>query len=218
MLAQVCRPHSLVHFETGILVYHLYLAIMSTYRPPFFAFFAPGFRGPAALIKSSMLLALLILVAGRLGGALGGPPTLLFDTERIMLGGRGPGGTPRLSLDAACASAGPGGPPGGALARPMGGVIVRGGGGVPVLDLEAPFGGGGVAVFACVASAPPFLFTQRFRSGSYTKLLDSPRLALTGLLPCWGSGLGSFLPPNQLPNPHPFLDCCCAATRLAIRC
>jgi hypothetical protein len=41
-------------------------------------------------------------------------------------------------------------------------------------------GGGGAAGF--VASAPAFLFTQRLSSLSYTKLLSSPSVALTGPL------------------------------------
>ena len=45
-----------------------------------------------------MLLALLMLVPGRLEGALGGPPdALLFDSERDMKGASGP---PMTSCDA----------------------------------------------------------------------------------------------------------------------
>lgn len=45
-----------------------------------------------------MLLALLMLVPGRLEGALGGPPAaLLFDTERDM---KGASGAPMTSCDA----------------------------------------------------------------------------------------------------------------------
>lgn len=66
-------------------------------------------------------------------------------------------------------------------------------------------GGGGVAFLASVFSAPAFLLIHRLSSGSYTKLLCSPSLALIGLFA--GSGL-SFLPPpppNQLVKPQPFL-------------
>lgn len=65
----------------------IYFAITSTYRPLFLGFFCPGLRGPAAPSKSSMLLALLMLVVGRLGGLLGGPlgpggpVALVFDTD-----------------------------------------------------------------------------------------------------------------------------------------
>lgn len=162
-----------------------------------------------------MLLALLMLVVGRLGGPLGGP-VLWFETERVM-----GGGTPRPSApegmvgtaDVVPARTGPGG--GGADERPMptpplppeGGVEGMPGGGVELADRGGPpFGGGGVGFFASVFSAPAFLLIHRLSSGSYTKLLCSPRLALIGLL---GSG-ASFLPPRnppgiQLVRPQPFL-------------
>lgn len=59
-----------------------------------------------------------------------------------------------------------------------------GGEGVFVWDRGADLGGGGVAVFAWFCSAPAFLLTQRFSSGSYTKLLASPSFALIGLFGC----------------------------------
>lgn len=61
-----------------------YLAITSTYRPLFRAFFWPAFLGPGAPSKSSILLALLILVAGLLGGPVdgGADVVLLLDTDR----------------------------------------------------------------------------------------------------------------------------------------
>jgi hypothetical protein len=51
----------------------------STYLPPLFLDFAvpPAFLGPIEPSRSSILLALLILVAGREGGAEpGGPPAI----------------------------------------------------------------------------------------------------------------------------------------------
>jgi hypothetical protein len=116
-----------------------------------------------------MLLALLMLVAGLLGGALGGLPTLLLEAVRAI-----DVDSPKLSVDGGLPKAGmgigiDGGPPdgGGALARPaMGGGVADGGGGVPLEETGAPFGGGGVAFFASVFSAPGFLLTQRLRSGS----------------------------------------------------
>src|SRR5690606_5488910 len=110
-----------------------------------------------------MLLALLMLVAGLLGGPLGGPPTLWFETDRIM-----GGGTP--------SPAGSGGAP--VLGGPLGAVAVRGGpleggvpgaipgGGVELADRGGPLGGGGVAFLASGVSAPAFLLTQRLSSGS----------------------------------------------------
>lgn len=136
-----------------------------------------------------MLLALLRLVDGRLGGALEGPvggtrvggPLLSPDALLMLLillvlrnmGGvppiAGPGGV-RLSMDAillrllTLRGIAAGGPPGGGDGPALiGGALLLdpGGGGVP----EAR-GGGGVALFATVSSAPAFLLTQRFWSGS----------------------------------------------------
>ena len=94
------------------------------------------------------------------------------------------------------------GPGGGADERPIaapppeGGVEGLGGGGVELADRGGPpFGGGGVGFFASVFSAPAFLLIHRLSSGSYTKLLCSPRLALIGLFA--GSAV-SFL---EAPNP-----------------
>lgn len=179
----------------------------STYRALFRAFFCPGLLGAAVLKRSSMLLALLMLVAGLLGGPLGGP-TLWLETDRTM-----GGGTPRPSgpADWGGVTIVAGGPGGGADARPT--PPMEGGGGVDGIwgagdeleDRGGPLGGGGVAFLASVFSAPAFLLIHRFSSGSYTKLLCSPSLALIGLFA--GSGL-SFLPPpplNQLVKPQPFL-------------
>lgn len=163
-----------------------------------------------------MLLALLMLVVGLLGGALGGPPAaLVLDTERAI-GGAMP---VKLSWDAALVRSGMeragvsiGGPIGG---PPMDGIEPMDGGGVPETERGMARGGGGVAVFASGTSAPGFLLTQRFRSGSYTKLLASPSLARTGLLgDISGLGDSAFLP-NHPPKPHPFLPPC-APARLAI--
>lgn len=110
-----------------------------------------------------------------------------------------------------------------ALFSAIGGGVGREGGGpmnpfgdadeVLVGGVLAARGGGGVATFLCVFSAPGFLLTQRFRSGSYTKLLASPSLALIGLL---GSSAVSFLPPNHPPKPQPlFFAAFSSAARLA---
>lgn len=117
-----------------------------------------------------MLLALLMLVPGRLGGALGGAPALWFDAVRAMPGA---GGAWRLSIEAAGFRSGiepaagmdlGGSPP--ETDRPGGGGVPEVGGGVPVIDLGPALGGGGVAVLAGVFSAPGFLLTQRLSSGS----------------------------------------------------
>lgn len=94
----------------------------STYRPLFLGFFCPALRGAGAPSKSSILLALLMLVVGLLGGPLGGPAVRPgLDAERLKTGGaRGPRlswgdcGT-RLGIDC-------GGPEGGGtLERPPAG-------------------------------------------------------------------------------------------------
>lgn len=135
-----------------------YLAMTSTYLPP--PFFLPPLgplRGVAAPIKSSILLALLMLVAGRLGGAEGGPPRLAAEADRAIggiadpPGGASMGGVPE--------------PSGGAGVDPVraGGADDAGPGGG---GLGVPRGGGGVAVFGALSSAPAALLTQRFCSGS----------------------------------------------------
>lgn len=71
-------------------------------------------------------------------------------------------------------------------------------------------GGGGVAVLAGTISAPGFLLTHRFKSGSYTKLLASPSFARIGLPGDWspaGGGVSAFLP-NHPEKPQPFLGDC----------
>lgn len=64
----------------------LHFAMTSMYRALFRGFFCPGLLGAAVLKRSSMLLALLMLVAGRLGGPLGAP-MLWVETDRAMGGG-----------------------------------------------------------------------------------------------------------------------------------
>lgn len=124
-----------------------------------------------------MLLALLILVPGREGGA--NPASLPFDAVRCNMGGVVPSNddceafaaatAARFELEADDES---GGPRGGALNLPPGGggAIIPppapGGGGVPAAERGPPFGGGGVDVGVEPASEPAFLFTQRFRSSS----------------------------------------------------
>lgn len=146
----------------------------STYPRPFFLPRAVPFRPPTVggPRRSSMLLALLMLVPGRLGGA-DAPPALPFDTLLVIVGGAisSPGALPvpfvsswgpekLLDGGGPAADIGRGadvGPPGG----PEGPTI-------PETARRGPvaFGGGGVAVGAGVSSAPAFLLIQRFRSGS----------------------------------------------------
>lgn len=151
----------------------------STYPRPFFLALAVPFLPPAVggPRRSSMLLALLMLVPGLLGGA-DTPPILPLDTLLIIAGGavsspddrggalpvRSPfvsgidperlldGGGPAADIGRG-ADVGPGGP---------------GGPAIPETARRGPvaFGGGGVAAGAVVSSAPAFLLTQRFRSGS----------------------------------------------------
>jgi hypothetical protein len=116
-----------------------------------------------------MLLALLILVVGRLGGALA---LLVLETDRVMTGGARP--RLRLSEDDAFVSSGVpartfgGISGGGALLLEIkgGGGVPVGGGGVPETERGPALGGGGVAVLAGVFSAPGFLLIHRLRSGS----------------------------------------------------
>ena len=139
----------------------------STYLPPLFLLFAvPPLRGPGAPSKSSILLALLILVAGRLGGAEpGGPPSPPSG------GGAEADGKP------VCGAAGEAAMDGGPEGGPLAGVMTREGGpdmGGPACGAAAlltlleggPLGGGGVAAVGAAASAPPFLLTHFLRSGS----------------------------------------------------
>lgn len=193
----------------------------STYRPFLFPLVDP----PAALLlgaagpsRSSMSLALLSDVAGRLGGLLGGPlpppkaaaPAL--DSPATVCGvltlrpidadvGVGPGKLATL--------AGVGGGGGAPLPAPSPSPIG------PPLALEiggVERGGGGVAEGAGdAAAAPAALLTHLPRSGSKTNWLASPRLALTGLFGAAAPGApASFLlPPNQPPN-QPDLRFCVA--------
>lgn len=154
----------------------------STYPRPFFFAFAVPFLPPAlgGPRRSSILLALLILVPGLLLGA-EEPAALPFDTLLLMGGGAisslAAGGVPpRLSarpsfpgaLDVKRAREG-GGPEAdigrGAEVGPLG---VPVGPTAPDTARRGPvaFGGGGVAVGVGVSSAPAFLLTQRFKSGS----------------------------------------------------
>lgn len=167
-----------------------------------------------------MLLALLMLVVGRLGGPLA---ALWVDADRAMSGGAAspsPVADIGGAADVETTRMGPGG---GADDRPTGapppegGVEGIGGGGVELADRGGPaFGGGGVAFFASVFSAPAFLLTHRLRSGSYTKLLCSPSFALIGLFV--GSAL-SFLPrPNQPVKPQPPFLAAFSAASFAVEC
>lgn len=98
-----------------------------------------------------MLLALLMLVAGLLGG-----PELLPALE---LGLGKDGGIPALW-----------GRGGGAILvdteRGSGGGVPPMGGGVPLTDRGPPFGGGGVGFGASTCSAPGALLIHRLSSGS----------------------------------------------------
>ena len=145
----------------------------STYLPLFLPFFAPPLLpevGGAALRRSSMLLALLMLVPGRLGGAIAPPPE-----ADLAIGGAPPdadraieGAPPKLSEDAILPRV-PGIDMGGGtlILPPMGGGVLIGGGGVPLTERDPnPFGGGGAADLASVFSAPGFLLIHRLSSGS----------------------------------------------------
>ena len=126
----------------------------STYRLPFpfFPLVVPPALGPGGPpSKSSILVAPLILVGGRLGGALpgngtpGGPAPLATLPGR--LGGPDPG-----SIGAGLPALGVGGNGAGGSFDPIGG---------------ATLGGGGVGPADAAASAGEALgFTQRFVSGS----------------------------------------------------
>ena len=169
-----------------------YFDMTSTYRPLFRGFLPFG-RGPA-LSRSSILLALLIPVAGRVGGPLA---VLVLETERIIGAGPCPGPAAGAGSGVSIPSGvavpagvtvaggfrpdgdevsdplgGPAGPPGGALERPTselegGPGVAMGGRGVAAAERGAPpFGGGGVAFLAALSSGPAFLLTHRFWSGS----------------------------------------------------
>jgi hypothetical protein len=204
-----------------------YLAITSTYRPLLRPFFAPAFLGPPPAPKrSSMLLALLRLVAGRLGGLKGASlPLLCVLACLIIIGGPPlpPGGAKLSALwleTKLLLLRDTGGPIGGAAIDPMGGALPGGppgGGGVPLPLREAARGGGGVADLAGVSSAPAFLLTHRLSSGSKTKLLASPRLARTafGASPGIGFSFAGLLPLNQPAENQPFFCALAASARLA---
>jgi hypothetical protein len=117
-----------------------------------------------------MLLALLMLVVGRLGGPLGGPAALPLETDLLI--GRGPGGAESpLGLSNDCD---------GLLvtdadtARCGGALLLVG----PGVDMDSPddaiavrggpaLGGGGVADdISELPSLPAFLLTHLFNSGS----------------------------------------------------
>lgn len=111
-----------------------------------------------------MLLALLMLVAGRLGGALAGPPggpALAVEAVRSIGGSAEPGDPTKGGVPAPSDGAGVVAIRGGG-AEPAG----PGGGGVPDAALDIARGGGGVADFGAWSSAPAALLTQRFCSGS----------------------------------------------------
>lgn len=189
----------------------------STYPRPFLAFLAPAFLPPAlgGPRRSSIELALLMLVPGRLGGPGGGPAFPLVALLLIAGGAPNPpsrsdgGALPLTSSEAPSISEdideargeGPDPerdaevklspePPGGPL-------TLRGG---PVA-----LGGGGVAEGVGVFSAPAFLLTHRFKTGSYTNELVSPSFARIGLFGCDMSPSFFAPPPNHPPIPQPFL-------------
>jgi hypothetical protein len=181
----------------------------STYLP-----FRPFFAAPARLLavgapsRSSISLALLILVGGLLGGrdnaapAVGGAPTpgvlaLLAiggsNAPPAADGGGTGGGGPRLVAL------------GGAVEKPA-----DAGAG-----LALALGGGGVAAGAALTAEPSALLTHRFRFSSKTSVFSPPSLALYTFLP--PSSSAPFLPANQPPN-QPALPCCsaCALARAAL--
>jgi len=145
----------------------------------------PAFRGAGAPSKSSILLALLIAVAGRLiGGAKPAPGTMGGVPELAVLWG------PPISAGLALLAGVPR-PDGGPLEAERGGATILGietlldmRGGAPALGMTvavggrgAPvelilrlgpvaLGGGGVALALAVALPGSFLFTHFFRSGS----------------------------------------------------
>lgn len=171
------------------------MAITSTYRPFFLPLAPPLVLGIAGPSKSSISLALLILVAGLLGG---------FREPGV--GGPLPGGLLRgCGIDVLLLIGGPEKPiaeDGGAGG--MLGELIDGG--VPFAErplvdgLGVSLGGGGVADgVTAVSFAPAALLTHLLSSGSKTNWLDSPRLAFVGFFAA--SRLSSFFaPPNQPPN------------------
>lgn len=148
----------------------------SMYPLPFFFFAAAltdalAFLGTGGPSRSSILLALLIediAVPGLLLGAVPGAPWMLpLLAWRIMPGGAKPpccsggcsfAGNGVLVSDTARCCGGPADGIGGRGCNAGPADAVRGG---PVAR-----GGGGAAVLASVCSAPAFLLTQRFSSGS----------------------------------------------------
>lgn len=113
-----------------------------------------------------------MLVVGRLGGPLAAPTMLLFETVRFILGGIEGGARPSAS---AFSDAMGGVALGGKLdpelwrvgGAPEGPVLFPGGRPAPLAALGGPDrGGGGVAAFATLSSAPPFLLIHRLSSGS----------------------------------------------------
>jgi len=125
----------------------------STYRLPFpfFPLVVPPALGPGGPpSKSSILVAPLILVGGRLGGALPGNGTPGGPAPPATLPGRLGGPDPGAGLPALGVG---GNGAGGAFATPIGG--------------GATLGGGGVGPADAAASAGDALgLTQRFVSGS----------------------------------------------------
>lgn len=138
--------------------------MISTYRPAFFLPFAvpaPPFLGPAAPSKSSILLAVLRFVVGRVGGsdaAVGGRdgmPLVSPPGVPALLGGpdeRAP----------AVSGLGIGGGPPNPLAVLLGGP--EGGPPAPLTAREAGALGGGGVGDDTASSDPPFLLTHLFKS------------------------------------------------------
>lgn len=161
-------------------------------------------------------------MAGRLGGPLGGPVALPLDMD-LLIGVAIEGGTaraggapdcPNVVLVAMADTARCGGAlPLMALGADVGSIA-----GEPLTLRGGPaLGGGAVADGpSCASSLPAFLLTHLFNSGSYTKLLSSPNLALIGLFGCAASISASFFP-NQPPSPHPFFAGAEEASFLATR-
>lgn len=150
-----------------------------------------------------------MLVVGRLGGPLGGPVALPLDMD-LLIGVAIDGGTARVGGPSDCPNVvlvamADTARCGGALPLMALGADVGSIAGEPLTLRGGPaLGGGGVADGpSCVPSLPAFLLTHLFNSGSYTKLLSSPNLALIGLFGCVASIAASFFE-NQPPSPHPF--------------
>jgi len=202
----------------------------STYLDVGFFFLAVR-RPVAGPIKSSMLLALLMLVPGRLPAA---PARLVLLALRDK-GGKNDGGGANIP-DPPPPAPSRGEPVfdtgGGALADGPGwGEPAAGGPGPDDTDRGAVLGGGGTARGVSTTWAPGALLTHRLSLSSYTNVLSSPSLAFIGLLAgaagdddsaavtlAFSPLLLPLLPPplNQ-PRPQPRLDVCLPLSSSACR-